>query len=191
MMQLEQWHQIRLQDIPPSPWRNGGGTTQEVVCWPTPSNWVWRMSVAQVASDGPFSEFKGVERWFAVLSGNGVALEFPGRREVLGALDPVLHFSGQTPCMCSLTNGPTVDFNLMTQGVLADMKRIHCVDFERNFPAHRTMAIYVIEAGGHIMIDQQPHALVAESLYWARLERDTHVALHGVHALLIQLETNQ
>ena len=53
------------------------------------------------------------------------------------------------------------------------------------------MAIYVIEAGGHIMIDQQPHALVAESLYWARLERDTHVALHGVHALLIQLETNQ
>ena len=80
MTQLQDWHQIRLQDTPVSPWKNGGGTTQTLVCWPKPSDWVFRMSVARIDSDGPFSEFKGVDRWFAVLSGEGVVLQFPERR---------------------------------------------------------------------------------------------------------------
>ncbi|MCE2667350.1 MAG: HutD family protein [Limnohabitans sp.] len=86
MTQLQDWHQIRLQDTPVSPWKNGGGTTQSLVCWPSPSDWVFRMSVARIDSDGPFSEFKGVDRWFAVLSGEGVVLQFPERRVEVGAL---------------------------------------------------------------------------------------------------------
>ena len=62
MTLLKDWHQIRLQDVPASPWKNGGGTTQSLICWPSPSQWVFRMSVARIDSDGPFSEFMGVER---------------------------------------------------------------------------------------------------------------------------------
>ena len=124
MTLLKDWHQIRLQDVPASPWKNGGGTTQSLICWPSPSQWVFRMSVARIDSDGPFSEFMGVERWFAVLRGNGVKLQFPDRRVVLGHKDPALQFSGETACQCSLTRGPTLDFNLMVQGISAKMARI-------------------------------------------------------------------
>lgn len=63
------WQLISLADVPPSPWKNGGGVTRELAVWPGAADWRWRLSVAEVASDGPFSNFEGVQRWLAVLSG--------------------------------------------------------------------------------------------------------------------------
>ena len=50
-------------------WRNGGGRTRELLAWPDAADWKVRVSVADVESDGPFSAFPGVQRWFAVLEG--------------------------------------------------------------------------------------------------------------------------
>ena len=143
MTQFQDWQQIRLQDVPVSPWKNGGGTTQSLVCWPSPSDWVFRMSVARIDSDGPFSEFKGVDRWFAVLSGEGVVLQFPERRVEAGALDAAVQFSGDLPCQCSLINGPTVDFNLMVQGVSANMARIDRSPYVAKFKAQTLSLIHI------------------------------------------------
>ena len=68
------WHTVALADVAPSAWKNGGGTTRELLAWPSPADWVFRLSVAEVQADGPFSSFAGVQRWFAVLSGAGVRL---------------------------------------------------------------------------------------------------------------------
>ena len=62
---------------PPQPWRNGGGVTRELLAWPDGGDWRVRVSVADIDADGPFSAFPGVERWFAVLEGAGVALRSP------------------------------------------------------------------------------------------------------------------
>mgnify|MGYP003694612933 CR=1 FL=1 len=40
-----------------------------------------RVSVADVATDGPFSTFAGVDRWFAVLDGAGVVLTIGGKAQ--------------------------------------------------------------------------------------------------------------
>ena len=61
----------------PVPWRNSGGVTRELLRWPDTDNWLWRISVAEVASDGAFSHFAGVQRWLAILSGTGVRLTMP------------------------------------------------------------------------------------------------------------------
>ena len=74
------WKVINLADVVPTPWKNGGGTTRELIAWPDAEHWVWRMSVAEVAQSGPFSRFEGVQRWFAVLGGAGVALTHNGTR---------------------------------------------------------------------------------------------------------------
>ena len=75
------WQLIRLSDAVASPWRNGGGVTRELAAWPAGSaDWTWRISVAEVATSGPFSRFDGVQRWFAVLGGNGVSLQMARRR---------------------------------------------------------------------------------------------------------------
>jgi environmental stress-induced protein Ves len=62
-----------LDRVAPTPWRNGGGVTRELVVFPVHENWHWRISVAEVTQDGPFSRYEGVQRWFAVLSGGGSA----------------------------------------------------------------------------------------------------------------------
>jgi len=189
MTQLQDWHQIRLQDTPVSPWKNGGGTTQSLVCWPSPSDWVFRMSVARIDSDGPFSEFKGVDRWFAVLSGEGVVLQFPERRVEVGALDTAVQFSGDLPCQCSLTNGPTVDFNLMVQGVSANMARIYRSPYVAKFKAQTTLAIFVVAEGGRVRMGSQNYELNANSLYWITLDHDLEIEFNDMHLLLIQMES--
>jgi len=177
MTQLQDWHQIRLQDTPVSPWKNGGGTTQSLVCWPSPSDWVFRMSVARIDSDGPFSEFKGVD------------LQFPERRVEVGALDAAVQFSGDLPCQCSLINGPTVDFNLMVQGVSANMARIDRSPYIAKFKAQTTLAIFVVAEGGRVRMGSQNYELNANSLYWITLDHDLEIEFNDMHLLLIQMES--
>jgi hypothetical protein len=118
------WAVLRLQDVAPMPWRNGGGVTRELLAWPDAAQWSVRLSVADVASDGPFSRFDGVQRWFAVLSGAGVRLDVAGASHALTADDAPLQFDGALPVGCTLLGGPTVDFNLMTRGHAARMARV-------------------------------------------------------------------
>ena len=54
------------------PWKNGGGETIEIMKWPQDgdlSHFDWRISMAQVALDGPFSVFPKIDRHLAVLAG--------------------------------------------------------------------------------------------------------------------------
>lgn len=100
------------------PWRNGGGVTHEIMIEPpeatVESGFVWRLSIADVQKDGPFSEFKGCDRSMIVLDGMGMILEFPmGRREQVEPLG-VFRFPGEVPCVAKLIDGPVRDVNAMT-----------------------------------------------------------------------------
>ena len=109
------WHTVSLVDVAPTPWRNGGGGTRELVAWPPQGEWRWRMSVAEVTASGPFSVFEGVQRWFAVLRGAGVALNIAGTHHTLTTNSAPLNFDGAAPTACTLLAGPTQDFNLMVR----------------------------------------------------------------------------
>ncbi len=109
---------VNLDQVAPVPWRNGGGVTRELWAWPSanPSanDWQVRISVADIAQDGPFSAFPGVDRWFAVLEGAGVDLAFAHRVCTLGPDNAPLPFDGAAAPGCRLLAGPTRDLNLMT-----------------------------------------------------------------------------
>ena len=113
---------IALADVPPMPWKNGGGVTRELLAWPPGGEWRVRISVAEIESDGPFSSFPGVERWFTVLSGGGVALTVSGREHLRRAGDPPLAFSGEAEASCRLLQGPSRDLNLMLRGLSGTMR---------------------------------------------------------------------
>lgn len=106
-------HQVSLADCPPQPWRNGGGSTRELLAWPAASAWRVRVSVATIARNGPFSAFPGVQRVFAVLSGAGVTLELPHGPCRITPADAPVFFDGAAAPGCELLNGPTEDLNLM------------------------------------------------------------------------------
>jgi environmental stress-induced protein Ves len=107
--------QVSVDRVPPQPWRNGGGVTRELWAWPAAAHWQLRVSVADIAQDGPFSAYPGVDRWFAVLQGQGVVLRFPQGEQVLGPDDDPLGFDGALAPGCWLRDGPTRDLNLMAQ----------------------------------------------------------------------------
>lgn len=104
---------VHADAVEPTPWRNGGGRTRELLAWPPGPDWKLRISLADIAADGPFSAFPGVQRWFAVLSGAGVVLHFADGDRRLDSSSAPLAFDGAAAPGCSLVAGPTRDLNLM------------------------------------------------------------------------------
>ncbi len=118
------WNLIALDQSPAMRWRNGGGETRELIAWPASDQWQWRISVADVASDGPFSRFDDVHRCLAILEGAGVRLQFADRVvELTRSADP-LEFSGEASVDCCLLDGPVRDLNLMTKERAGQMRRL-------------------------------------------------------------------
>ncbi|MET0210276.1 MAG: HutD family protein [Burkholderiaceae bacterium] len=103
------WMKICADEVQPTPWRNGGGSTRELLAWPHVADWRVRISVADIDQDGPFSAFPGVDRWFGVLSGGGVALQGKTLKTSTG----LIRFAGEDVPSCTLLDGPTKDFNAM------------------------------------------------------------------------------
>jgi environmental stress-induced protein Ves len=96
-------------------WRNGLGWTREILRWPERAeDWDWRLSIAEIEQDGPFSVFPGVERELVLLRGPGVRLRFDDG-ETREALPPHgrVRFAGERAVQGELIDGPTHDFNLM------------------------------------------------------------------------------
>ena len=70
-----------LATTPSMPWKNGGGSTQELACWPPGADmnsFEWRGSLATVDRPGPFSAFPAIDRQIMLLGGDGLHLRGPG-----------------------------------------------------------------------------------------------------------------
>jgi environmental stress-induced protein Ves len=107
---------IRSTDYPSRPWKNGGGTTRNILVSPARASlddFDWRLSLAQVDRDGPFSRFDNVDRTLVLLSGT-MTLHEPGRRIELVPGEPV-QFPGERAVAATVSGGSTLDFNVMTR----------------------------------------------------------------------------
>ena len=94
------------------PWKNGGGTTHEIAKSEDAQGLIWRLSIAEVSSDGPFSRFDRLSRVLTVIAGAGLVLHSPDGPLAAKPLQP-LAFSGDTPIDSRMVNGPIRDFNLI------------------------------------------------------------------------------
>jgi environmental stress-induced protein Ves len=127
---------LRWDELEAMPWKNGGGSTRNVAAAPAgsgPGHFDWRVSIAEVAADGPFSAFPGVERVIMLVDGGEMALEVDGVTHWLERFD-VLAFSGEATTLCRVPSGPTRDLNLMTRGDCAT-GTVHRVDVAGRYEA--------------------------------------------------------
>jgi len=110
---------IPFAGLSPVPWKNGGGSTTEIAIAPPDAgfdDFEWRVSLATIAADGPFSQFPGVDRTLVLVEGHGVTLDFDGGERVLVCEDePLAAFPGETRVDAKLNRGATTDFNVMTR----------------------------------------------------------------------------
>jgi environmental stress-induced protein Ves len=110
---------LRPEDYRVMPWKNGGGSTTEIAVYPegsgiSGSSFIWRVSIAEVATDGPFSRFPGIDRHIMTIAGHGMMLVTASH----GAIDlshcfAAREFSGDWEVRGRLIDGPVRDFNLM------------------------------------------------------------------------------
>ncbi|MDP3320318.1 MAG: HutD family protein, partial [Bosea sp. (in: a-proteobacteria)] len=110
---------IRAADCRTMPWKNGGGTTTEIVVSPegaSLSDFDWRVSMAQVDADGPFSVFIAIDRTLCVLKGKGIRLAFgDGEAVTLDAASAPFAFAADRAVEGVLLDGPIVDLNVMSR----------------------------------------------------------------------------
>ena len=110
---------LRAGDHRCMPWKNGGGTTTEIAASPagaTLDDFDWRVSMARVERDGPFSAFPGVDRTLTLLSGEGLILSLEGRVPFgfTRHFEP-FPFPADVPAQARLIAGPVTDLNVMTR----------------------------------------------------------------------------
>lgn len=108
---------LRAADYPRMPWKNGAGTTLEILRDDAASDGLegfsWRLSIADVGQSGGFSFFNGYQRIITVLEGEGMQLTIDGQlTRPLRTLD-ALAFSGDSQVDCQLLGGAIRDFNLI------------------------------------------------------------------------------
>ncbi|MFB2726388.1 HutD family protein [Shewanella mangrovisoli] len=128
---------IRYEECESSLWKNGGGSTKQLLIWPKGadlSNFDFRISIATISSDGPFSLFHGIDRQLCILEGEGVRLKIKGNdlgqseEIILRPNDPPFCFSGETKIESKLLDNQLLDFNVMTRrgNYTARVERIEC-----------------------------------------------------------------
>lgn len=176
------------------PWKNGGGVTREVVCWPQRAGldtFDWRVSIASIAASGPFSAFPGIARTIMLLDGAGVHLHAADgsiNHRLDTSLEP-FSFAGDVALDCDLLGGASNDFNVMTRGDrLSSELRVL-----RSAGVHGTSlhGLLLVHAGVWTVClhgDEEPMQLAAgEGVWWADVPQGARLTPESPDAVLIDV----
>lgn len=134
---------LTAADFIRQPWKNGKGVTVELARAERDGALLWRLSMATVAEDAPFSLFPGIERNLTVLTGPGFRLVGTGFALDCHPLVPVA-FPGDVAVHAEGTQGRTsTDFNVMTT---RDLPRpdVVVVSGPTDFAANGLLALFAL-----------------------------------------------
>ncbi|HET8744571.1 MAG TPA: HutD family protein [Ramlibacter sp.] len=186
-MPLIRFHRSAL---PAQPWKNGGGVTREVLCLPEGSGFErfdWRVSIAHIASSGPFSAFPGVDRVITLLEGGGVHL-----RSADGAIDHRLDtplapfaFPGEASVHGELLGTDCHDFNVMTRRA-ACSARVQVLREPGALPACAQGLLMAVGGGWRANEGGEVLQLQAdEGLWWHGSDRSWHLVPDSAQSALL------
>lgn len=180
-MTVQALQTVAVQAVPPQPWRNGGGQTRELLAWPQAQDWAVRVSVADIETDGPFSPFAGVQRWFAVLDGEGVGLDFGHRFERVQRAQPPVVFDGQDAPDCGLIAGPTRDLNFMVNTALGRGRMVDAASTPK-WPVGPLWRALYTQHPLVMAVGAQPVSVGAGCLLWSADDRHDWALTQPVQA---------
>ena len=97
-------------------WRNGLGTSWDIVSDRDGADFDWRLALARIDGDVPFSDYPGIDRVFTLIEGEGLDLEVAsvGRLAVHERFEPQF-FPGDAATACRVLGGPCRALNLFVR----------------------------------------------------------------------------
>ena len=153
---MSQLKVLRAADYPRMPWKNGGGSTEEITrdAGTGLEGFGWRLSIADIGESGGFSTFAGYERIISVLQGDGMTLNVDG--QATRALYPLdaFAFSGESHVHCTLLGGPIRDFNLIYAPQRYRARLQWVGGQQRFFSEAETLLVFSAAPGLTIRIDE-------------------------------------
>lgn len=175
------------------PWRNGKGMTREIARAPeATAEFDWRLSLASLSEDGPFSNYEGYERAVVLVEGEGFTLDFGADdRRALTVAGAHAIFDGGQGVRCHLVSGPCRDLSLMVRlpGTVSAVRaiRISAATAFGGTGVHR--ALYVLAGACRVAAGDAVGNLGAGDTLLLRPE-DAGFAVHPadaeLHAVLLE-----
>jgi environmental stress-induced protein Ves len=182
---------LRAANYPRMPWKNGGGSTEEIArdAGEGLEGFGWRLSIADIEESGGFSLFPGYQRIITVLQGVGMTLDIDGAvSEALLPGDPFA-FSGDSRVSCTLLDGAIRDFNLIysPDRYRASLQWVDVLKPQRLFSSASTLLLFsaaeqmaanmaehapqLLEKHDCLQLDNESGALLEVVLYAPRASR--------------------
>ena len=162
------------------PWRNGGGTTTELVIDPG-ERFRFRASIADVRESGPFSRFEGYDRHIMIVEGQGMTLACGAHGDIELAPFAPKFFSGDWDVTGRLHAGPVRDFNWIVDAKARSSLEVRDVDAPTTVrvPSGSTCVVHVFS--GSLREASAGETLVATDDLALTPATPARVALAWVH----------
>jgi environmental stress-induced protein Ves len=175
---------IHASEFETKAWKNGGGVTHEIYASPGAKGFAWRLSVAEVSQEGPFSSFAGMLRVLTVIEGRGMSLVGDDTTLRAEMLCPVA-FSGTEQIDSVLDDGPVRDFNLIFDPDIVDgsVKLLNSGEVHLKAGDEDSHALYVVRGSAYISAHE---VTVGDCAIWQGQDCTVKVANPSV-ALLVSL----
>ena len=175
------------------PWANGGGVTTELYVHREESSGriLWRLSMAGVDTDGPFSHFAGYDRILVLLEGQGLRLRHKdGTEHALSSLYDLASFPGDVETHATLAGGPIQDFNVIAyrSAFRPAVTVIQSGSSDRVTVSASVLAIYAVD-GDLVIVDPHmgSHHVPKGDLLLAEAPKQGDWGFLGATAIVIQI----
>jgi len=187
MTQLIQYANLRS-----APWKNGGGSTTEIAISPAGAHlddFEWRVSLATIAQDGPFSSFPGIDRSLALVDGDGVLLDFGDERFVLSPSEPLIEFEGEDAVHATVTGQHTTDFNVMTRrGVCRHRLELRAVRGKEALKRRAGTTVLFLAEGESLTLSSTRERIAMVRYDTVVMENEDDWTLEAQHATVLVAE---
>ena len=132
---------VRSDEVAPQPWANGGGTTRELL---RADDGAWRISLADIDADGPFSAFPGLRRLLTLVDGPVLGLDVDGEAHVVEPQRPFA-FSGDAAVVASVPEGPVRALNVVADASVEAFVTVLELGRSSVLPLAADQAAYVLK----------------------------------------------
>lgn len=102
-----------LEDLTEEPWRNGGGVTRTLMRRDNGDKPLWRISVADITGNAPFSRFEGLDRHSVLVEGYNVTLCGDWGAWSLSSVGDIARYPGELSVRTELGCALARFFNVM------------------------------------------------------------------------------